>query len=269
MPNQRLRAAFMRGGTSKAVMFRQNDLPATARAGMRSSCRHGLARSKRPPARRHGRRPLLAVQGLRRRAAEPAGCRCRLHLRPDRRARRRGRLQRQLRQHVVGDRPVRGRGRPRGRARATARRWCASTTPTPARSSSRASRCEDGALAANGDLALDGVAGTAAPIKLEFLDPGGAKTGKLLPTGTGRATCSTFAGLGHGRGLLRRRRQPLRLRRAPRISARPAPNCRTSWSKTALSSHAWRRSAAPLRSAWASPPTSRRPRAFQASPRSP
>lgn len=42
---------------------------------------------------------------------------------------------------------------------------------------------ESGALAADGDLALDGVAGTAAPIRLEFLSPGGAKTGRLLPTG--------------------------------------------------------------------------------------
>ena len=42
---------------------------------------------------------------------------------------------------------------------------------------------EQGALAAVGDLAIDGVAGTAAPIRLEFLAPGGAKTGKLLPTG--------------------------------------------------------------------------------------
>lgn len=41
----------------------------------------------------------------------------------------------------------------------------------------------DGTLAADGDFELDGVAGTAAPIKLEFLDPGGAKTGRLLPTG--------------------------------------------------------------------------------------
>ncbi len=40
-----------------------------------------------------------------------------------------------------------------------------------------------GMLAADGDFELDGVAGTAAPIKLEFVDPGGAKTGKLLPTG--------------------------------------------------------------------------------------
>jgi 2-methylaconitate isomerase len=40
-----------------------------------------------------------------------------------------------------------------------------------------------GVLAPDGNFALDGVAGTAAPIKLEFLDPGGAKTGLLLPTG--------------------------------------------------------------------------------------
>lgn len=42
---------------------------------------------------------------------------------------------------------------------------------------------EDGLPAAEGDFALDGVAGTAPPVRLEFLAPGGAKTGKLLPTG--------------------------------------------------------------------------------------
>jgi 2-methylaconitate cis-trans-isomerase PrpF len=40
-----------------------------------------------------------------------------------------------------------------------------------------------GALAADGELEIDGVAGRSAPIRLEFLDPGGAKTGRLLPTG--------------------------------------------------------------------------------------
>jgi len=34
-----------------------------------------------------------------------------------------------------------------------------------------------------GDLAIDGVAGTGAPVRLEFDDPGGTKTGRLLPTG--------------------------------------------------------------------------------------
>lgn len=42
---------------------------------------------------------------------------------------------------------------------------------------------EGGALTADGPLALDGVAGTAAAIRLEFLSPGGARTGHLLPTG--------------------------------------------------------------------------------------
>jgi 2-methylaconitate isomerase len=42
---------------------------------------------------------------------------------------------------------------------------------------------EDGRLAETGDMDIDGVAGKAAPIRLEFLEPGGARTGKLLPTG--------------------------------------------------------------------------------------
>lgn len=40
-----------------------------------------------------------------------------------------------------------------------------------------------GVLAETGDIEIDGVAGKAAPIRLEFLEPGGARTGKLLPTG--------------------------------------------------------------------------------------
>ena len=42
---------------------------------------------------------------------------------------------------------------------------------------------ENGRAVTEGDLALDGVAGTAAPIRLDFTDPGGSKTGRLLPTG--------------------------------------------------------------------------------------
>ncbi len=42
---------------------------------------------------------------------------------------------------------------------------------------------EDGRAAVTGDLAIDGVAGTGAPIRLDFTDPGGAGTGRLLPTG--------------------------------------------------------------------------------------
>ncbi|MCI0584028.1 MAG: PrpF family protein, partial [Chloroflexi bacterium] len=42
---------------------------------------------------------------------------------------------------------------------------------------------ETGAAAVRGDFVLDGVPGTGARITLDFLDPGGAVTGHLLPTG--------------------------------------------------------------------------------------
>src|SRR5438067_13037720 len=44
----------------------------------------------------------------------------------------------------------------------------------------------DGEAAVEGDFALAGVAGRGARIALDFLDPGGAGTGRLLPTGTPR-----------------------------------------------------------------------------------
>ncbi|WP_376090254.1 2-methylaconitate cis-trans isomerase PrpF family protein [Roseomonas sp. CCTCC AB2023176] len=44
----------------------------------------------------------------------------------------------------------------------------------------------DGRTRGNGDLAIPGVAGTGAPIRLDFLEPGGASTGRLLPTGNPR-----------------------------------------------------------------------------------
>jgi 2-methylaconitate cis-trans-isomerase PrpF len=42
---------------------------------------------------------------------------------------------------------------------------------------------DSGAAAVDGLMELDGVTGTGAPIRLDFADPGGAKTGRLLPTG--------------------------------------------------------------------------------------
>jgi 2-methylaconitate cis-trans-isomerase PrpF len=42
---------------------------------------------------------------------------------------------------------------------------------------------DDGLAAVDGDLAIPGVSGTGSPVKLEFRDPGGATTGKLLPSG--------------------------------------------------------------------------------------
>lgn len=40
-----------------------------------------------------------------------------------------------------------------------------------------------GEAAAGGDFAIAGVAGSGAPVRLDFVRPGGSKTGKLLPTG--------------------------------------------------------------------------------------
>ena len=42
---------------------------------------------------------------------------------------------------------------------------------------------DEGLAAVDGELAIPGVSGTGAPVRLEFLSPGGATTGKLLPTG--------------------------------------------------------------------------------------
>lgn len=41
----------------------------------------------------------------------------------------------------------------------------------------------NGALDPSGDFAIDGVSGSAAPIRLDFMKPGGSRTGRLLPTG--------------------------------------------------------------------------------------
>ena len=43
-----------------------------------------------------------------------------------------------------------------------------------------------GVSAVEGDLEIPGVAGTGAPVRLDFIMPGGAATGKLLPTGNVR-----------------------------------------------------------------------------------
>jgi 2-methylaconitate cis-trans-isomerase PrpF len=42
---------------------------------------------------------------------------------------------------------------------------------------------DDGFAAVEGDLVIPGVTGSGAPVRLDFFDPGGATTGKLLPTG--------------------------------------------------------------------------------------
>lgn len=41
----------------------------------------------------------------------------------------------------------------------------------------------DGRATVTGELSIDGVSGTGAPIRLDFMDPAGSRTGVLLPTG--------------------------------------------------------------------------------------
>ena len=53
----------------------------------------------------------------------------------------------------------------------------------------------DGEARVDGDFVLDGVSGTGAPISLQFDEPGGAKTGALLPANDSRTTLD-IPGLG-------------------------------------------------------------------------
>ena len=41
----------------------------------------------------------------------------------------------------------------------------------------------DGEVEIEGEMTIDGVGGQGAPVRLEFVDPGGTRTGRLLPTG--------------------------------------------------------------------------------------
>jgi len=54
---------------------------------------------------------------------------------------------------------------------------------------------QDGQARVDGDLLIDGVSGTGAPIRLDFEEPGGAATGRLLPAGS-PMTVLEVAGLG-------------------------------------------------------------------------
>ncbi len=87
---------------------------------------------------------------------------------------------RQLREHELGDRAVRGR---RGAGAAAGREDAVVRIHNTNTSKIIVSRFKvrDGQAVTEGDLRIDGVAGTAAPIRLEFTDPGGTKTRACCP----------------------------------------------------------------------------------------
>lgn len=182
MRNLRLRAVFMRGGTSKAVMFRREDLPADQKdwdaiflAVMGSPDPNGrqldgmgggLSSLSKicvvgPPSRPDADVDFTFVQISVDRALADYSGNC-------------GNMSSAIGPYAIEEGLV---AAPRdGEAvvrihNTNSSKIIVSRFPV-----------EGGVLAADGDFALDGVAGCAAPIRLEFLAPGGSKTGKLLPT---------------------------------------------------------------------------------------
>jgi 2-methylaconitate cis-trans-isomerase PrpF len=183
MANERLRAVFMRGGTSKAVMFRRDDLPADPRAWdaiflevMGSPDPNGrqldgmgggisslskicvVGRSSRPDA---DVDYTFAQIGVRDTFVD-YGANC-------------GNMSSAVGPFAVEE----------GLVELPADGGAAIRIHNTNTSKIIVARfpVENGSLAATGNIEIDGVAGVAAPIRLEFLEPGGARTGKLLPTG--------------------------------------------------------------------------------------
>jgi 2-methylaconitate isomerase len=183
MANARLRAVFMRGGTSKAVMFRKDDLPADPKAWepiflevMGSPDPNGrqldgmggglsslskiciIGPSTRPDA---DVDYTFAQIGVRDNSVDySANC---------------GNMSSAVGPFALEEGLVKAAASGEAVVRihnTNTRKIIVSRFPV-----------EDGSLAATGDIEIDGVAGKAAPIRLEFLEPGGARTGKLLPTG--------------------------------------------------------------------------------------
>ncbi|PVE24892.1 PrpF family protein [Microvirga sp. KLBC 81] len=184
MTQARIRASFMRGGTSKAVVFRQEDLPADRRewdaiflAVMGSPDPNGrqldgmgggisslskvcvVGPSTRPDADVDYTFAQISVRD----ASVDFSANC-------------GNMSSAIGPFAVeeGLVPITGDGEAVVRIH---------NTNTSKIIVSRF-RVENGAAVVDGDLSIDGVAGSAAPIRLEFTDPGGAKTGRLLPSGS-------------------------------------------------------------------------------------
>jgi len=178
----RLRAVFMRGGTSKALMFRAQDLPADRRAwdaiflqAMGSPDPNGrqldgmgggLSSLSKvcvvgPPTRPDADVDYTFAQLAIREALVDYGGNC-------------GNMSGAIGPFAVEEGMVRA---PRD-GEATVRIHNTNTGKLIVARFPVA----DGVLAADGELELDGVAGRSAPVRLEFLAPGGAKTGRLLPT---------------------------------------------------------------------------------------
>ena len=211
-PSSRIRAVYMRGGTSRCLVFHERDLPP---AGPERD-RILLAALGSPDP--YGRQldglgggisslSKACIIG----AAHAPGRRRGLHLRAGRGEPGRRGLHRQLRQLLLGGRALRHRRAPRA-VRRRRDGWCASTTPTRRRSSWRACRWRTARPRCAATSSCPAWPGAGARIALDFLEPGGAGTGRLLPTGRAARHHRGRRGLAGGR------HQPdgLRPRQGPR-----------------------------------------------------
>lgn len=185
-PLRRLRAVFMRGGTSKALMFRRADLPAAREhwdaiflAAMGSPDPHGrqldgmgggLSSVSKvcvigPPSRADADVDYTFAQVLVNEARVDYAGNC-------------GNMSSAVGPFAVDERLVTP--TPDARGEVTVR---IHNTNTGKLIAATFLVDADGRSVARGDLAIPGVAGTGSPIRLTFMQPGGAITGRLLPTG--------------------------------------------------------------------------------------
>jgi len=182
MPQVKLRAVFMRGGTSKAIMFRAEDLPPErerwdaillgaigspdANGRQLDGMGGGLSSLSKvcvigPPSREDADVDYTFAQVSVRTAAVDYSGNC-------------GNMSSAVGPFAVDEGMVAVNG-----DAATVR---IHNTNTRKIIVSRFAT-EGGLAAVEGDFVLPGVAGSGAPIRLDFLDPGGAGTGKLMHTG--------------------------------------------------------------------------------------
>ena len=182
MRQRRYRAVFMRGGTSKAIMFRQEDLPAERETW--DEIFLGAIGSPDP----HGRQLDGMGGGV---SSLSKICVIGPPSRPD------ADVDYTFAQVSVKDAKVDYKGNC-GNMSSAVGPFAVDEGIVPANGREAVVRIHNtntrkiivsrfavdgGAAAVDGDLALPGVAGTGAAVRLEFLEPSGAGTGRLLPTG--------------------------------------------------------------------------------------
>lgn len=182
MPQRAIPAVFMRGGTSKAIMFHARDLPADRAewdaifmAALGTPDPHGRQLNGMgggvsslskicvlgPPTRDDADIDYTFAQVLIREARVDWKGNC-------------GNMSSAVGPFAVDE----------GLVQATGETATVRIHNTNTRKIIRATfPLEDGRARVVGELAIPGVAGTGAPVRLDFLSPGGATTGRLLPSG--------------------------------------------------------------------------------------